>query len=221
MAKKRPTPEEQLLNLIEKEEGPKTLRPKRRRTSWFSFISLDRLWLLWPTLKRTLSTQLAKLKANIKEPNIKVINKGLIVASVVLIGYLIADFTFRRLDIKGIYKRSSVLRKRKFKQPSIKEAHPFLYYLEMVRRRNIFSPVVLKSVEESQDETKKILTALVKNLKLVGISWGKEPEAMIEDQKVKRTYFLKTGDMINNLKIDTILRNRVVLTYEGLQAELM
>jgi len=42
----------------------------------------------------------------------------------------------------------------------------------MVQRRNIFSPVVLKSAENIEAEAKKVIDNLVSNLGLVGISWG-------------------------------------------------
>lgn len=213
MAKNKSTPEEQLLDLIEKGEGLTPPRPKRKKISFFAFL---------PFLKRTLRAKLARLKSSIKEPNIKVLNRVLAVISVPLFGYLIADFTFRRPDINQISERISTARRRGlFKEDREADVHPFLYYLEMVQRRNTFLPVVLKSVESFKAEAERILTTLVGDLKLVGISWGEEPQAMIEDKKTKKTYFLKTGDMINKLKIDTILKDRVILNFQGERAELM
>lgn len=221
MAKNKHTPEEQLLNLIEKEKGFKMLRPKRKKFRLLSFINLRNLWLFFPSLKGFLRNKLARLKSSIKEPNLKVINKVLVGVSIILIVYLITDFTFIRPDIKQFYKGASVTRERRLKESTVEEVRPFLYYLEMVRRRNIFLPVALKTVESSQVEAKNILATLIGELRLVGISWGEEPQAMIEEKNTKKTYFLKTGDTVNKLKIETIYKDRVILTYDGQKTELM
>lgn len=221
MAKNKLTPEEQLLNLIEKGEGFTKLKAEQKKVSFLAFINLRKLWLFLPSLKRTLRAKLAKLKSGIKEPNLKVLNKVLIVVSIALIGYLITDFTFRRPDINQICKKISTAKGWSFfKEVPEAEVRPFLHYLEMVQRRDIFSPVMLKIKENPEVQTKKILDTLIENLKLVGISWGREPQAMIEDKKAKKTYFLKTGDTITNLKIEAVLKDKVILNYKGEKVEL-
>ena len=57
-------------------------------------------------------------------------------------------------------------------------------------------------------------------MKLVGIAWSDNPDAMIEDTKVKKTYFVKQGDIINGVRIERIFRDKVVLTYKGEKIEL-
>ena len=164
---------------------------------------------------------MAKLKGGADEPNLKVWNKVLAVLAILAFIYLTADFIFRRLDISQISKKISKAGARNFKEVPLPEARPFLYYLEMVQRRDIFSPVKLRSVENPEDETKKALVTLVKDLRLVGISWGKDPQVIIEDTKDNKTYFLKAGDPISKFKIDTILKDKVILDADGQKMELM
>lgn len=221
MAKNKPTPEEQLLNLIEDGEGPSTLSLKRKKASPFSFISLSSLSTAFARLKIAIKDWLLQLKGGIDEPNLKAWNKALAVAAVILFVYLTADFTLRRLDIKQFTKKVSAAKGRSFEQNVTAEVRPFLYYLEMVQRRDIFSPVKLISAENPQEEAKKILSALIKDLKLVGISWGKDPEVIIEDTKANKTYFLKTGDTISKFKINVILKDKVILESEGQKMDLM
>lgn len=52
----------------------------------------------------------------------------------------------------------------------------------------------------------------VKTLKLVGIAWGPAPIAMIEDTARHETSFVKRGQVINQMKVKTILKDRVVLS---------
>ena len=221
MAKNKPTPEEQLLNLIEDGEGPSTLRLKRKKSSAFSFISLSALVSVFARLKIAIKDGLAQLRGGIDEPNLKVWNRVLAVAAIILFVYLTADFTLRRLDIKQFTKRVSAAGGRSFQGNVLADLRPFLYYLEMVQRRDIFSPVKLISAEDPEDEAKKLLSVLIKDLRLVGISWGKDPQVIIEDAKDNKTYFLKTGDTINKFKINAILKDKVILESEGQKMDLM
>ncbi len=217
MAKKRPTPEEQLLDLIEKEGDANTLKFKRRRKFFLGFGNLLRSGV---SFKRAITRSIARLKANIREPNLKVLNKTFLIICIVLIGYSISDFISKGPDINEVYKKAQAVKYKELEEkPGIKP-RPFLYYLEIVQRRNIFSPIRLKEAKKPEVD-KGQLSEMTKDLKLVGISWGKEPIVMIEDKKAKKTYFLKKDDVVNKFKIDEVLEDRVILSYEGQKIELM
>jgi type II secretory pathway component PulC len=171
-------------------------------------------------LRLGLKDWLIQLKGGIDEPNLKLWNKALALAAAILFIYLSADFMLRRLDLKQFTRKVSAQKARNFEQSVTPEVRPFSYYLEMVQRRDIFSPVKLKSVEDPEDEAKKAMDALLKDLKLVGISWGNDPEVIIEDVKAGKTYFLKTGDSISSFKVDAILKDKVVLESGGQKTEL-
>jgi len=221
MAKNKPTPEEQLLNLIEDTEGPSSLGLKRKKQSPFSFISFSALSAAAARLRLALRDWLIQLKGGIDEPNLKLWNKALALAAVILFLYLSADFMLRRLDLKQFTKKAAAQKTRNFEQKVTAEVRPFLYYLEMVQRRDIFAPIKLRSADNPEDETKKALATMIKDLKLVGISWGKAPEVIIEDIKANKTYFLKAGDSISSFKINAILKDKVILESEGQKMELM
>jgi hypothetical protein len=222
MAKNKPTPEEQLLNLIEDGEGPGNLSLKRKKkASAFSFFSLSSLSTAFARIKIAIKDWLIQLKGGIDEPNLKAWNKILAVTAVILFVYLSADFTLRRLDLKQFTKKVSTAKVRSFQAQTKAEVRPFLYYLEMVQRRDIFTPVKLLSAENPQEEARKALSTLIKDLKLVGISWGKDPEAIIEDTKANKTYFLKAGDTVSKFKINVILKDKVILEAEGQKMDLM
>jgi len=78
-------------------------------------------------------------------------------------------------------------------------------------KRNFFLPPGIRGTvytqESSQDSTEEI-----KDLKLVGIIWSKEPEVMIEDAKDSRTYTLKKGESLNGqFKVKKVSRNSATL----------
>ncbi|MFH0796404.1 MAG: hypothetical protein V2A65_05020 [Candidatus Omnitrophota bacterium] len=65
------------------------------------------------------------------------------------------------------------------------------------------------------------LEELAGNLKLVGVSWSSDPDVMIENTKTNKTYFLKKGDGIEGgIKIEQVLRDKIILGYKGTTAKL-
>ena len=58
------------------------------------------------------------------------------------------------------------------------------------------------------------------NFKLVGISWSNDPDAMIEDTKAKKTFFVKRGQMVGEFKVQAISRDKVILSYGQEEIEL-
>jgi len=216
-AKQEFTPEEQLLKLIKKGDEAETTKFRHRKEFILSFGGLKGLWRF---LTKNISWSLTRLSNGLREPNLKALNKVFFILSVVLLGYSVVGFVFGRPDIKEVYGKSRLIKWKQSGQEAISDVRPFLHYLEVVRRRNIFSPIVLKQTEKPEVK-KKRLQEMVQDLSLVGISWDKKPVAMIEDKKAKKTYFLKEGQKINKFKIEDILKDRVILSFEGEKIELI
>jgi len=217
MAKQGFTPEEQLLKLIEKGDEAETTKFGWRRKQFFNFGNLKGLWRF---LTKSISRAVAKLSKGIREPNLKALNKIFFILSMILLGCSIVGFVFGRPNIKEVYEKSQLIEWKQSGKDVVSEARPFLHYLEMVNRRNIFSPIVLKETKKTEVKKEK-LQEMVSELSLVGISWGKEPVAMIEDSVGKKTYFLKKGMRINKFKIEDILKDRVILSFDGEKIELI
>lgn len=110
---------------------------------------------------------------------------------------------------------------------------PLLGYLNEMAKRNIFAPMPVPALKPQKPELKQttsvkppppnplqILQEKVKTLKLVGISWGKDPVAMIEDKSSQQTSFLKVGDSINGVKVKAILSDRAILSHGDAEYDL-
>ncbi|MFH1504286.1 MAG: hypothetical protein ABIH08_02715 [Candidatus Omnitrophota bacterium] len=217
MAKERPTPEEQLLELIEDDSGANLLKRRRKKSFFFGAGGIKTFFI---SLKiRTLS-KIAKLKTTARGPGLKTLNRIAAAFCVIIVIYSVSDFMFRGANIKRVYKKLQAVTYEELQEEPIVVPRSFLYYLEMVQRRNIFSPVALQG--EKKPEIQAVdLAKLAVGLRVVGISWSKAPVAMIEDTTIKKTYFLKKGDTVNQFKIEDVLRDRVVLSYGGKTLELM
>lgn len=220
MAKFEHVPEEKLLNLIE--GNKKFVGLKRRRKNRISSIfgKVKKIWAVPSFIYRTIKINISKLKnrTNSGRTNLKPVISVLTIAAVVLLGYLIMDFSFGSPDISDINQRLAV--RRKLSVDSVEsEGRSFVSYSTMLQRRNIFSPIAVKDSksgeEEGEKELKQKIRELSADLRLAGISLSPEPQVMIENEKTNETFFLKKGDTINKLTVDQIVAEGVVLEYRG------
>ena len=92
------------------------------------------------------------------------------------------------------------------------EAGSFDDYQKLLSDKSIFAPAAPRKRQQSATEGPS-LRDLVKELRLVGIMPGEDPQAIIEDKRSGQTLFLKRGEMINDIKIEVIGTGRVTLGY--------
>jgi hypothetical protein len=95
----------------------------------------------------------------------------------------------------------------------------FSFYLEAVKKRDIFR-MGSKLPQDSSDVISGKAAEATQTLKLVGISWSSSPDAMIEDTKAGKTFFVKKGQSVNDFKVEAIYKEKVVLRYGAESIEL-
>ena len=217
------TPERQLLKLIEEKKKSSSLASKGSMRKGLSFFSLGairgRLSFLEEKLKRILSGGLSL--------DLSSINKLLIVVVLGTLFILIFNFIDSML---GLEKQVEASFKIEGKEPAFKFQDVSIlkkpaYYLEQARKRDIFNlaskTVPKQTPKELGIQEVKEVTEEKDNLRLVGISWSDDPDAMIEDLRSKRTFFVKRGStIINGIEVVAIFRDKVVLRYKGKELEL-
>ena len=223
------TPERQLLNLIEEPQGRKaafkTEAIKRKGLSLLSFGAwLGRVSFFNLKFKGWFKA------GSFRGLDIKSVNLFLGLCVFVLGGYFIFSFSSSArelkkgtagLEVKPVEAHAGGTAAAK---ASILKAAA--YYLEKARGRDIFKMVSdeeprSRTIPRSQAETRRI-TELIKNLRLVGISWSADPDVMIEDTNMQRTFFLKKGQVMENInvKVEAVFKDKVVLSCDGEEAEL-
>ena len=207
MAKDDITPEERLLKIIENpntEKRPVPLAVKVRLLSiesvkgWFSGLHAD--------------------KNLLKQMNLRAVNKIMAVICALITLIWIFDFgsggmafskRFKSIS-SGEYSASSAEGKRPKIDVTINEA------MAQVNRRNIFTFLPTKEEAASAVNVGPTLS----NFKLVGILWSDNPQAMIENSKEQKTYFVSKGDKIGDLDVKNILKDKVMLGKDDQEWEL-
>lgn len=100
------------------------------------------------------------------------------------------------------------------------------YYKEKVQMRDLFrlggQPAASSEFggAPSESAAKAKVQEVLARFKLVGISWSANPDAMIENSDEKKTYFVKRGQSLGDVKVEAIFKDKVVLSCQGQEAEL-
>ena len=63
-------------------------------------------------------------------------------------------------------------------------------------------------------------TDLVKQLNLVGIIAGENPQAVIEDKNTQKTYYLNKGQFLGEIQLEDILEGKIIINHKGQRFEL-
>jgi type II secretory pathway component PulC len=219
------TPEKQLLKIIE-EPSTDNRDIKGRKVKYtglglFSFRSwISRFSFLKEGIGRRFK------EGEVRQLNVKALNRSLTLTIFVAVFYLISSVY---TSVVNLEKPADL----NFEIPEatatagIGAAPPLKalsFYLEAIRERNIFEIARTESkvTEEvkSREPSFETLEAS-QSLRLVGISWSKDPDAMIEDTQSMRTYFVKRGEAVGKFKVQAIFKDRVVLvSADGEEIEL-
>ncbi len=96
------------------------------------------------------------------------------------------------------------------------------YYSEKVSRRNIFKRGARIEEEKQKADISPSAKALelLQALRLVGISWSDDPDAMVENTKAGQTFFIKEGQSVGELRVESIAKDKIVFRYNKELVEL-
>ena len=214
---KSPTPERELLRLIEEDKN----------TGGASSIHRPKLGGMFSL--SVVRARFSFLKSNIfntfrpQEFSITSLNKLLGIIFLFLFFYAAVDIASSMLNLKGKVAAAFKMAKKPsfYSQRGVSTLKELKYYQNKAKNRDIFDIVMAKK-QEPLKKTNNIQEIIKKTsyLKLVGISWSNNPDAMIEDTRAKKTLFVKEGDLIDNILVRKILRDKVILNLEGEAIEL-
>lgn len=94
------------------------------------------------------------------------------------------------------------------------------FYLQGLPKREIFasSPAPTMRAEEIPASGQNL--DLIKNINLVGIISGENPQAVIEDKNTQKTFYLSREQFIGEFQVKEIKEGKVILDYKGQSYEL-
>jgi hypothetical protein len=97
------------------------------------------------------------------------------------------------------------------------EANTYSHYSDKISSRNIFT-----AGPEIQAESQPgLFEPAAESVGLVGIIAGNNPQAIIEDKKSQKTYYLIKGQTVNDITVEDISEGGVTLEYRGKKITLL
>lgn len=132
--------------------------------------------------------------------------------------YLLADFVFIKpyKNIKSLVSKTvteeAVKAAAARAEPAVM-ARDYSSYSSAISGKSIFG----QSQGQSQGPSGDIAVSgdISDTIRLVGIVAGDSPQAIIEDKKSNKTYYLNKGQSFNGYLVDEILEDRVILDCDG------
>ncbi|MGE5279546.1 MAG: hypothetical protein ACM3L6_02225 [Deltaproteobacteria bacterium] len=113
---------------------------------------------------------------------------------------------------------------------SVGQIDPLSVYLQDIKGRNMFAltaaaPKSDQGQATTPEELKNqaiqaAIQDIITNYKVVGIIWSEAPQAVIEDVKGGDTFMVNRGSMVKVARVKDILKDRVILSYDGMDVEL-
>jgi len=219
------TPEKQLLKIIETSKasslGVHAQTSRRHGMSWLNFGA-------WLGRVSFLKGRFEKWSQNLslEHLDVKVANRILGFSVALLLLYFFVNLGISLLSLSKMPRLESNTPAVKI-ETSLPEPTGFKkaasYYLDKVRERDIFTMGLKKIPAEKPGEVAapsgKSLD-VAGSLKLVGISWSADPDAMIEDTKALKTFFVKRGEMVGDARVQAIFKDKVVLILNNEEFEI-
>ncbi|MBN1689297.1 MAG: hypothetical protein JW893_09360 [Candidatus Omnitrophica bacterium] len=239
MAQHKPTPEEQLLKLIENpsesgkgQSGGRAGKPQPAIQAKKPLIDFSKWFGIFSYFKsqQAKTTQAAKIVQPVPVFTIKLVNRIMILMVFVAAIYLVLDLTLLKQD-EGAFLAQVSTTDAVFPIQTAPAALPqnqLDHYQKPLTERNPFLPFQAEVTDENMEnvplpaQQSNRLAKIMQTLELVGISWGAdEPLAMIEDTTTGRTYFLRRGQEIKGVKVQIVEKDSVTVTYEGEETKLI
>jgi hypothetical protein len=98
------------------------------------------------------------------------------------------------------------------------QARPYEFYLEATQGKEIFSKP--SSLEEPLKSAALADVDLTKDINLVGIIAGDNPQAIIEDKRNQKSYYLFKGQFVGEFQVEDIQEGKIILNHNGQRSEL-
>lgn len=98
------------------------------------------------------------------------------------------------------------------------EVKPFESYLEGIRGKEIFKRSAI--VQDAGQPLANLEENMLKDIVLIGVIADENPQAILENKKTQKTFYLRKDQMLEDFKVSDIKEGKVILEREGQMYEL-
>lgn len=131
--------------------------------------------------------------------------------------YLVISFIYSWVGLKKIKLPNVSAEKKEAVEAELKSVvKPIDFYLEGTRDRQIFESTGIFAGEKPLSK----IDTDIKDINLVGIISGENPQAVIEDKKTQKTFYVNKGQFIGEFRVEDIQEGKIILNLRGQRFEL-
>lgn len=135
-----------------------------------------------------------------------------------LVSFLSPVIFLRKVKIWDISREKSPKIEADFKV----EVKPYEFYRKGIIGRQVFKNSALMAGNPGTNPVLSDVNAVdaVKDINLIGIVQNNNPQAIIEDKKTQKTYYVTKGQFAGEFQVEEIETEKVILNYKGQRLEL-
>lgn len=203
---KESSPEEKLLNLIKRKRGGRP--PEQKDAS--PAPSLDEKHVGAKEVRIKASSSVIDFSSIVKHEYVRLFNAVLFIALIVVILYFLVDTIFFPAEgpavpteVKGVEATAEIIKEI--------EVKPYAYYSKNLNKNVFKAPVRKKEKVIPEIPIEEIMG----DLAVLGIVSGDSPQAIIENKKQKKSFFLKRGQAAGGVLLKEIDTDSVTVVYKG------
>lgn len=222
MEAKSPTAEQQLLRVIEGQNGPEPKQEAAKGKAAGSSITdrrppLFSLAVLRGRFSFSKEAFASLLKNSNTENTLDMVNNMLVVCVCGMFVFLGFEIMVRPKRFEGLPDLISMKRNVEAEAAQGQQLQEISFYMDKLKERGLFQPKPKEVKQETvvREVAKPTIDDKVQGIRLVGVSASKvkgESYAMIENVKTETTFFLREGESFSGLKVTDILPDRVIFT---------
>lgn len=132
--------------------------------------------------------------------------------------YLGACFLYPLFAVKKIKLPVISVDKTKQQIPvAVDATKPYEFYADEIRKRTIFTNTAAGSAKVSAVSGE---AQSIKDISLLGIISEPNPQAIVEDKKTQKTYYVTKGQFIGEFEVEDIQEGKIILNSKGKRYEL-
>lgn len=148
----------------------------------------------------------------------KYIQLGLALVCICSMVYIISSFwQNKRLEHRLVLEDKTLGSSERLSSLAPSPIPPLSYYEEKASRRNLFRT---RPVTELGATSVVAAPDVLQGLSLKGIIFDQNPQAIVQDDKARKSYFVRIGDSFNGVIVKGIEQEKVVIEYQGQVLEL-
>jgi type II secretory pathway component PulC len=197
------SPEEKLLRLI---KGKKEQRPKEQTS------------LSYPALSSSKQQDRPGAIKNLQPHYFLNSQMAIMLFLAIAFIYFLFSFIYPFFNLNRIHLAE--IKQQDIKTGALETAQslkPYEFYAEAIKQHQMFGGPYDSGTESPVNIATK---EIIKDISLVGVIAGESPQAIIEDKKAQKTYYVTEGQYIGDIQIIDIQEGKIILLYKGERFEL-